>query len=88
MIVAVSTRPRLALGLVLLASAPLSACGKQADSGADRFETFDVAAKHSEDQFGEGFGEAYRADPNSEPRPVADGDVVPVSMVDEPIQLD
>jgi len=88
MSVAASLGPRLALGLILLASAPLSSCGKQADSGADRFGTFDVAAKRTEDQFGKGFGEAYRADPNSEPKPVAEGDVVPVSMVAEPIQLD
>lgn len=75
------------VGLLLIAGVPLSACGKQADSGGD-FDTFDVAAKRSEDQFGQGFGEAYRADPNSEPRPVAEGDVVPVSMVAEPVQLD
>lgn len=83
-----SLRLRLAFGLILLASAPLSACGKQADRGADRFETLDVAAKQSEDQFGLRFGEAYRADPNSEPKSVAEGDVVPVSMVAEPVQLD
>ena len=76
------------VGLLLIAGVPLSACGKQADSGSGDFETFDVAAKRSEDQFGQGFGEAYRADPNSEPRPVAEGDVVPVSMVAEPVQLD
>ena len=79
---------RALIGLLLIAGVSLSACGKQADSGADRFGSFDVAAKRSEDQFGQGFGKAYRADSNSEPKVVVEGDVVPVSMNAEPVQID
>lgn len=41
-----------------------------------------------EDQFGaNGFAPAYRAQPNSEPRDVAAGDVIPVNATAEPVPL-
>jgi hypothetical protein len=39
-------------------------------------------------RFGKGFDEKSKADPNSEPTPVRDGDVPPLSLTTEPVQID
>lgn len=46
-----------------------------------------TAAARQEDQFGIAFGNDFRADPNSEPAPVADGDLVAVSLTTEPVPI-
>jgi hypothetical protein len=46
-----------------------------------------TAAARQEDQFGIAFGNDFRADPNSEPAQVADGDVVAVSLTTEPVTI-
>ena len=40
-----------------------------------------------EDQFGMGFAAAFRADNNSEPASVNDGDLVAVSFTSEPVNV-
>ena len=40
-----------------------------------------------EDQFGIAFGNAFRAAPDGEPSPVADGDLVAVSLTTEPVTI-
>ena len=75
------------LGLIFLTGALLASCNKNnredgsaADIRSDRGRV--------EDQFGKGFGEAFRADPNSEPANVSEGDMVPVSLTAEPVKID
>lgn len=73
--------------LVLIIGGSLSACGKQSDS-----DPLEIAASTErggmDDQFGKGFGKAFRADPNSAPRSVDETDVKPVSLTTEPIAID
>ena len=63
----------------------LSACG---GGGKDDVAvvTPPVAAKF-EDQFGSSFGVAFRADPNSEARDIATGDIITASLTAEPVAL-
>ena len=44
-------------------------------------------AVRQEDQFGTQFGIAFRADPNSEPFAVNDGDLVAISFTTEPVTI-
>lgn len=46
-----------------------------------------VSSERMEDQFGKGFAEKFRADPNSEPANLQDDDVKPVSMTAEPVPV-
>ena len=80
--------PKLSFGLILLAGASLTACNKQDASDAPVPNQATSTARSAEDQFGEGFGNAFRADSNSEPANVSEGDVVPVSQTAEPVQID
>ena len=70
-------------------AASLAACGGGgggSDSGNN--PPSDVVQTAQEDKFGTGFGEAFRAPTNtSEPKPVNDGDLVPVSLTTEPIEI-
>ena len=78
----------LLVGLLLLSGASLSACDRK--SGRDAFENDPFAARSTakEDQFGKGFGKAFRADRNAEPANVVEGDLVPVSRTTEPVEID
>ncbi len=73
--------------LSMLLGALLSACQQesQTDLALGNASTSEL---QSEDRFGRGFGRAYRAHQNSEPKNVVDGDVVPVSRTAEPIPID
>jgi hypothetical protein len=86
---AVMRFPGFVLGIVMAASL-LSACGssqKNEDSIApDPFAARQPTTAQS-DQFGKGFGEASRVNPNSEPRKVSEGDVRPVSLTEEPMEV-
>ena len=66
----------------------LSACNRQSGDDVLENDPFAVSSTARGDQFGKGFGEAFRADPNSEPRKVSDNDVAPVSSTAEPIEID
>lgn len=68
---------------LIFAGASLSSCSKNSESDALVLDA-QADSGRAEDKFGEGFGEAFRADPNSEPANVSAGDVVPVSHTAEP----
>ena len=75
------------LGLILIAGGSLSACNKKSGNGSLTVEAGrDSGAIDS--KFGKGFGAAFNADPNSEPRNVQDSDVAPVSLTTEPVAID
>lgn len=75
-------RPVILCGLIF-AGASLSACNRNDDGDALVLDARADAGRQ-EDKFGKGFGEAFRADPNSEPVPVSADDVKPVSLTTEP----
>lgn len=75
------------LGLILIAGGSLSACNKKSGNEPLTVEPGrDSGAIDS--KFGKGFGTAFNADPNSEPRNVQDSDVAPVSLTTEPVAID
>jgi hypothetical protein len=67
----------------------LAACGGGGGGGSDQpgNQPPTVVTTAQEDKFGSGFGAAFRAPPNSEPFNVSDGDLVPVSLTTEPIDI-
>ncbi len=79
--------------LVLQASAAvmlatgLAACGSGNDNGSPAPAPSQTGTARQEDQFGLVFGTDFRADPNGEPSPVADGDLIAVSLVTEPVTI-
>lgn len=70
----------------MVAGASLSACSQKSD---DDLLVLNATADPGrvEDTFGDGFGEAFRANSNSEPRNVVDSDVEPVSLTTEPVAI-
>lgn len=78
---------RLLAGLAIAAGATLSACSKKSESDPLLIEPRNDIGTN-EDKFGKGFGAAFDADPNSEPREVHEGDLAPVSMTTEPVAID
>lgn len=80
-------RPALVAGSILLAGASLTACSSKAGSDAAGSDQLASKAGRPEDKFGKGFGKAFRAPPNSEPAKLSDVDMVPVSLTDEPVQI-
>ncbi len=77
----------LLVGLILLSGVSLSACNRQSGTDAPESDPFATSSIAKEDQFGEGFGKAFRADPNSEPAKVSKRDVIPVSHTTEPVEI-
>ncbi len=75
------------LGLILIVGTSLSACNNRQDSDVQANE-IERGARAVEDQFGQEFGEAYRADPNSEPKDVSEAGANAVSMTAEPVPVD
>lgn len=64
----------------------LAACG--GGGGSDAVVTPPkTTVTAQEDKFGVAFGNDFRAPMNSEPATVADGDIVPVSLTTEPIDI-
>ena len=68
---------------------PLAACGGGGgSSGGDTVITPPVVVTTAqEDKFGIPFGMDFRAAMNSDPASVSDGDIVPVSLSTEPIDI-
>ena len=75
-------RALLAGGLAIL----VSACGNHS-SGSSQTTPPVVTTTAQEDKFGSAFGTDFRASNNSEPANVSDGDVVPVSLTTEPLNI-
>lgn len=82
------SKPILRNAIVSLSLAlALAACGG-GGGGTDRPpEPPTVVATAQEDKFGVAFGSAFRAPADGEPKPVNDGDIVPVSLTEEPIEI-
>jgi hypothetical protein len=72
----------------MLIATSLSACHRQSGSDVSDKDPFAASKARPEDRFGKGFGEAFRADPKSEPKQVKPGDVHPVSTTAEPMPVD
>ncbi len=68
---------------ILLLGALLSACG----GGGGSSTTVTPPAAKFEAQFGANFATAFEQPNNTEPRPVAAGDVIPVNQTAEPVPL-
>ncbi|MEO5641526.1 MAG: hypothetical protein ABIQ98_07155 [Sphingomicrobium sp.] len=67
---------------------PLAACGGGGGGGSDSVITPPTVIKTAqEDKFGVQFGIDFRAAMNSEPASVNDGDIVPISLTTEPIDI-
>ncbi len=77
----------LLLGLILLSGASLTACNRKGGSDALEKDPFATTTKAKGDEFGKGFGKAYRADPRSEPVTIKKGDLIPVTTKGEPVQF-
>jgi len=73
------------IGLLFVIVASLTACQRQSGGDVVEGDPFAERATRPEDQFGKGFGEAYRADPKSEPVKIKPGDMIPVSTTTEPV---
>ena len=73
---------------VLAVALTLSACGnnRSKDTGAAPTPP-PVVTTRQEDTFGTAFGNLFRANANSEPAPVNDGDLVAVSFTTEPATI-
>lgn len=72
---------------VMLATG-LAACGSNANNTPTPTPTpTQTAAARQEDQFGVAFGNDFRAAPDGEPSPVADGDLVAISLTTEPVTI-
>ena len=73
--------------LTLVAGASLTACQKKAAGDVTGFSVTQSASIRTEDQFGKGFGKAFRAPKTAEPVKVSDSDVIPLSRTAEPISV-
>lgn len=69
-------------GFAITLAAGLSACGS--GGSAPTPTPSQTTSARFEDQFGIAFGNDFRASPNGEPSPVADGDLIAISLTDEP----
>lgn len=74
-------------GLILIAGTSLAACQKKAVGDVADFGVTGSASARPEDQFGKGFGKAFRAPSNAEPANVSENDVTLVSRTAEPAQV-
>ena len=72
--------------IAVASSLALSACGSNNVPTPTPTPTPTSVAKQ-EDQFGMTFGNLYRADPNSEPASVNDGDVIAVTLLLDPVNI-
>ena len=75
-------------GLVVVLGLGIAACDpKRNDPGSTGGGGAVVVVPKQEDQFGVRFGMAFRADPNSEPFAVNDGDLTAISFTTEPVDI-
>lgn len=81
-------RGKLVIGLLMIAGVSLSSCNRRSESDAPAMANFGSDTGRPEDRFGKGFGEKFRADPNSQPKPVEKSDMPPVSMTTDPLPIE
>ncbi|MBW3560219.1 MAG: hypothetical protein KY449_10715 [Proteobacteria bacterium] len=83
------TRILRAAAVLALLGAGLAACdgGRNNKSVEVTLPPAPPAAAPLEDQFGVGFGAAFRASNNTDPRDPAEGDLVPVSFTTDPVPI-
>ena len=79
------TRLVLQASAVVMLGTGLAACGSGNYSPTPT--PSQTAAARQEDAFGLVFGTNFRADPNGEPSSVADGDLIAVSLITEPMTI-
>ena len=81
-------RKNLNLLLIAIPMSTLAACGSSGDSGSTPpSPPPPTTVSAQEDSFGVAFGTAFRADPNAPPIEPKDGDVIPTSLTDPPIEI-
>lgn len=80
-------RPRLALGLILLMCVGQAGCGRKSDNNPYGRLAPSINSGDADGRFGSRFEKASRADPNSEPMNVVDGDLPPADPTKEPVQI-
>ena len=74
------------IAVVTVLAAALAACGGEDKAPTPPVVVTPPAAK-LEDGFGTNFGTAYRADPNTEAKDPAPGDLVPLSLTTDPTTI-
>jgi hypothetical protein len=79
---------KLAAGAVVASSLILSACSSNNIPTVTPAPTSTTAvAGKQEDQFGVAFARDFQTSANSEPFAVADGDLIPVTLLSEPVSI-
>ncbi len=71
--------------IIVAVGAAVASCGGGGGGGDD--DPDDTTTTLQEDSFGLSFGAAFRADPNTEPSDPGPGDIIPVSLTSEPINI-
>lgn len=64
----------------------LAACGNN-NTPSSITQPPPMPAAKLEDQFGAGFGVAYRADPNTDPKDPMASDIIPLSLTTDPVAI-
>lgn len=83
-----ASRVNVGLVLAIVTGMSLVACSEKRSDDDILAPSATSDSGRVEDQFGEGFGEAHRANPNSEPVDVNEVELKPVSTTGEPVQID
>ena len=83
----ISHRTALRGSTLLAVTLAVGACGSGKDPTPGATTPPPVVTVRQEDQFGVQFGLAFRADNNSEPFNVNDGDLVAISLTTEPVDI-
>ncbi len=77
-------------GVAAALAAGLSACGGGSDGGGNVVNPPNPPAPPAakfEDQFGAGFGAAYRVASNADPVEPSPGDLIPLSLTTDPVNF-
>lgn len=74
-------------GAVVASSLVLAACSSSSNVAAPAPTSTASTAVRQEDQFGLAFANDFRSAANGEPAVVNDGDLIPVTLLSEPISI-
>jgi hypothetical protein len=75
------------LALILLATTALSACGSSNNPTAPTAPPVVVVPSAQENAFGANFGTAFRASNTAAPTTPVDGDIIPLSLTTNPVNV-